>query len=59
MTIRKAFAIRVLTCIAGATLVGCLMLPRSVVFAASENDCSQLPSHADLKAALTAARQAQ
>lgn len=58
MTIRKAFAIRVLTCIAGATLVGCLMLPRSVVFAASENDCSQLPSHADLKAALTAARQA-
>jgi len=34
------------------------MLPRSVVFAASENDCRRLPSHADLKAALTAARQA-
>ena len=49
---------KVLTFTAGSVLAGFLMLPERTVLAASDNDCRQLPSHADLKAALTSARQA-
>ena len=56
MTIPKVFTANLLTLAAGGILLGLLMLPRSVVVAASDNACGQLPSHADLKAALTTAR---
>ena len=44
------------TLMAGIILLGFFLLPRSVVVAASDTACGQLPSHADLKAALTSAR---
>ena len=58
MTMRKAFTVTGLTLIAGSILVGFLLVPRGVVVAASDNACGQLPSYADLKAALTTARSA-
>src|SRR5262245_33007425 len=39
-------------------LLSPIFLSGGAAFAASDNDCSQLPSHSDLKAALSAARQA-
>jgi uncharacterized protein GlcG (DUF336 family) len=56
MTTRKAFTVQGLTLMAGGILLGFLMMPQGVVVAASDNDCGQLPSYADLKAALTTAR---
>jgi len=44
--------------IVGATLIASIIVSGGAILAASGNDCSQLPSHADLKAALIAARQA-
>ena len=56
MTIGKTFTVTGLTLLAGSILVGFLLLSRGVVVAASDNACGQLPSYADLKAALTTAR---
>src|SRR6266571_2212684 len=39
-------------------LLSTILLSGSAAYAASDNDCSQLPTHADLKAALTTARNA-
>lgn len=42
----------------GFVLAGACMQGAGAAYAASDNDCSQLPTHAQLKAALTNARQA-
>lgn len=42
----------------GGMLLGVTMLSGSVAFAGSKDECNALPSHADLKTALTAARNA-
>ena len=46
------------TCAVCSTLLLSLTLSGGVSYAASDNDCRELPSHTDLKTALTAARQA-
>jgi len=46
------------TSVVRSILLGSALLSGGAAYADSDNQCSQLPSHADLKTALTAARQA-
>ena len=53
MMISKTFQMRLtVTSVVRSLLVTSIILSGGAAYAASDNSCSQLPSHADLKAAL-------
>ena len=57
MMVSKRFQMRLtVISVVRSMLVTSIVLSGGAAYAASDNSCSELPSHADLKAALTAAR---
>ena len=57
MMISKTFQMRLtVPSVVRCMLVASILLSEGATYAASDNSCSQVPSHEDLKAALTAAR---